>query len=190
MPKFKLITPPAVEPVLKDDLPKDQIRVSGTDEDDLIDSYIKAARRVAENHQNRALITQTWELYLDAFESDEILIEKSPVSGITSVKYFDTDNAEQTIDADDYELDSVSEPARLRPTSGNSWPSTYDKYNAVVIRFTAGYGTAGSDVPEETIDALLMMIAHFYENRGDEGHRALPRTVTDLLDMNRVFIHK
>lgn len=190
MPKFKLITAPAVEPVLKDDLPKDQIRVSGTDEDDLIDSYIKSARRIAEKTQNRALITQTWEMYLDAFNDEEILIEKCPVSGITSVKYFDTDNSEQTIDAGNYELDSVSEPARLRPTSGNSWPSTYDKYNAVTIRFTAGYGTAGSDVPEETIDAILMIVAHFYENRGDEGHRALPRTVNDLLELNRIFIHK
>lgn len=184
--KYKLKTAPSIEPLSFATLPTDQLRLNGTDEQSLVESYIKAARQIAEDRQNRVLISQTWELYMDSFKKTEILLDKTPVQSITSVKYYDDENALQTLDSSLYELDNVSEPARLRPVSGESWPSTYDKYNAVLIEFVAGYGDAADDVPESTRDAMLMIVANFYENRGDEGHRSLPPAVWSLLDMNRI----
>lgn len=190
MPVFKLITAPATEPLTFADLPSDQLRISGTDEQSLVNSYIKTARRIAEDRQNRALITQTWEMYLPDFYDYEIVIDKTPVQSIEFIKYYDEAGDLQTIDAANYELDTVSEPARLKPVYGQSWPSSvYDKFNPIIIRFVCGYGTA-SDVPEETKDAMLMIIAHLYENRGDEGHRVFPKAIYDLLDMNRIALFR
>jgi hypothetical protein len=49
---------------------------------------------------------------------------------------------------------------------GQSWPSaTLRPYNAICVTFIAGYGDAGSDVPGNFRQGLLLLIGHFYEHR-------------------------
>ena len=55
----------------------------------------------------------------------------------------------------------------------------------IEIAVTAGFGDAGSDVPEPVRQALLLLIAHWYEQREPVmlgGERAdIPGTVAGLL---------
>lgn len=60
--------PPAAEPVTLADA-KSFLRVDLPDDDPLISSLIVAARRAVETHLKQALVTQTWQLYLDSFPS-------------------------------------------------------------------------------------------------------------------------
>ena len=179
---FKLVTPPAEEPISLVEA-KLQLRVSGDDEDDFISSLISAAREHAEEYMNRSLITQTWDYYLDAFQN-QITIQKNPIASITSIKYFDSDNSEQTLDSSYYNTDLVSEPARIILAYGKDWPSVYYRPNAVVIRMITGYGVAAS-VLSQIKQGMYLYITYLYEHRGDESIRP-PRAIYDLWNNLRV----
>lgn len=175
---LKLITAPTAEPITVTEA-KAHLRVVGTDDDTLITALIVAARQSAEHITGRALMPQTWELALDEFpnvalwslrrvsdgqERMAIKLPKPPFSSITSVSYVDADGVTQTIASSGYQLDSHSEPARLMPAYGASWPSTRDQANAVLIRFAAGYANAAA-VPQEIKQWMLLRVGMLYENR-------------------------
>src|SRR5258706_6207580 len=64
----KLITPPAVEPFTLAEA-KLHCRIDIDDDNANVDKWIKAARTKVEKDTGRALLTQTWDLFLDAFYS-------------------------------------------------------------------------------------------------------------------------
>jgi uncharacterized phiE125 gp8 family phage protein len=175
---LRLITAPATEPVSLTEA-KLQCRVDGTDEDALLTLYIAAARSFVENCTGRALVSQTWEQVLDDF-SDAMILPKGPVQSITSIKYFDTSEVEQTLASDQYTLDNVSDPAWVVRPDDVTYPDVADGVNNVIIRFVAGY----SDLPGEIKAALLVLIASWFDNRSTA---VIPQAVHDLLSNHRSF---
>jgi uncharacterized phiE125 gp8 family phage protein len=175
---LRLITAAATKPVTTAEA-KAHLRVDGSDEDTLIDSYIAAATSFVENYTGRALISQTWELVLDDF-TDAIQIPKGPVQSITYVKYFDTAEAEQTLALDQYTLDNVSDPAWLVKPDDVNYPTVADGVNNVIIRFVAGYST----LPAEIKAAILLLIAAWFDNRSTGE---IADTVHALLSNHRSF---
>lgn len=161
---LKLIAGPIEEPITLDEA-KAHLRVDSdlTADDGLIGALIVAARQGAEHQTGRALMPQTWELALDCFES-EIRLPKPPFASVSSVKYLDVNGVLQTLDPSAYIADSYSEPSRLMPAYGTSWPSIRRQANAVLIRFDAGYANAGA-VPQQIKQWMLLQIGAMYENR-------------------------
>lgn len=159
---LKLITAPAVEPVLLADV-KAQLGIPTADtaHDDVITRRITEAREWAEIYTNRAFITQTVELALDAFPAAEIDLPRGPVTGITSVKYLDDSQMEQTLDAATYTLDDYGPQPWLLPAYGQDWPTTLDAANAVKIRYVCGYGGTGASVPGPIKEAILLTVGHW-----------------------------
>lgn len=160
---LKRITAPAAEPVTLAEA-KAQCRVEDTASDALITALIIAARELAEHETGRSLMTQTWELALDAFPAGEIDLIKVPAQSITSIKYFDGAAIEQTISGANYALDSYGIRHWAIPASGFSWPSTLDSANAVKVRFVAGYADAAS-VPQSVKHWILIHVAYWFANR-------------------------
>jgi uncharacterized phiE125 gp8 family phage protein len=175
---LRLITAPASYPVTNAEA-KAQARVDGNDENALIDTYIAAATAHVESVTGRAIISQVWEVVLDDF-SDAMMLPKGPVQSITSVKYFDTAEVEQTVSASDYVLDNVSDPAWVVKAEDATWPEVAEGVNNVIIRFVAGYST----VPPEIKAAILLAVAHFYDNRSTGN---IPEVVDRLLTNHRSF---
>jgi uncharacterized phiE125 gp8 family phage protein len=175
---LRLITPPTSYPVTLAEA-KSQARVDGGDSDNLIETYISAATAHVESVTGRAIMSQTWELVLDDF-SDAIMLPKGPVQSITSVTYYDTAEALQTLASDQYTLDNVSDPAWLVRPEDATYPEVADGVNNVIIRFVAGYST----VPPELKAAIMLLIAHFYDNRSTG---TFPETVNSLLTNHRSF---
>jgi len=181
---WKLVTAPAEEPLTTAEA-KTHLKVSGTDEDTLIGNLIVAARQHAERYLRRALVSQTWDYYVDDF-TDPILLQKSPVTEVSSIKYYDTDNVLQTLSDSYYEVDLVSEPCRINEAYGYTYPDVYyDKPNAVQIRVVCGY-TDSDAVPDLIKQGMYLFLTHLYEHRGDESIRP-PRAIYDLWDNYRVF---
>ncbi len=121
---------------------KNHLRVSGTDEDGTIAAILTAAWKYCEEVLlHRALLPQTWDLWLDEFpDEDYIEIPRPPLQSITSIKYYGTDDTEYTMTATDYFVDTKSEPGRVSLAYGKTWPSTVLRpINGVVVRFVAGY---------------------------------------------------
>lgn len=133
--------------------------------DTLITAQIVAAREYAEEHCSRALIEQTWELYLDAFPDEEIVLPRPPLLSVTTVLYLDTAGVQQTLAPADYKVDAISEPAEIVAAYGKSWPATRAERNAVVVTYKAGYGTTAAAVPQQIRQAILLLIGEMYERR-------------------------
>jgi uncharacterized phiE125 gp8 family phage protein len=184
-----VITPPTVPPVSLDET-KRHLRVEHGDDD----AYITSLILVVTGHIDgpagwlgRALVNQTLELRTDAFPCDEIALPYPPVVSLSSVKYTDADGVEQTVDVGDYVL--VGAPrGKIVLGYGEAWPSARWQHEAVRVRYVAGYGAAGSDVPAPIRHALLVSLTELYENRGDAGGSfTLPPAAERLLAPYRVI---
>ncbi len=158
-------TAPSTEAVSTADL-KSWMRVDASDEDTLIGNLAGAARNAFETETHRQLITATWKLRLTVFPAGEIVLPVSPLQSVTSITYVDNDDVTQTVSSDDYDVDTKSTPGRIRPSSGNDWPSDSRGHTEdVIITFVAGYGDASSDVPDGITAAVKLLAAHWFENR-------------------------
>jgi len=137
---------------------------ANTTTDPTLNMLITAARKVAEKITGRSLITQTLEQVFDKFDPDGMALDTMPVQSITSVKYIDEDGVEQTTSSADYVLDNDTIPSWLLRAYDVDWSDTRDVAQAVVIRFVAGYGAAGSDVPAEIRMWIAAQVAAAYDN--------------------------
>ena len=142
----------------------------------------------------RALITQTWLLYLDSFPDSgrAIQVPLSPLQSITSIAYVDTEGASQTWAASKYIVDNEAEPGLVTPAYNEVYPSTRDQLQAVTITYKAGYGLTAATVPERIRQRILIEIADLYEHRqtaviGVTGI-AIPRQPDDLIYSYRVGV--
>ena len=183
-----LVSAPAEEPVTVTEA-KAHLRVDDTNSDTLITSLIVAAREYAETFTRRALITQTWDWIADGFPGTIVLPLPRLVS-VTSITYIDSDGNSQTLAASTYTVDTDSEPGRIVPAFGKSWPVTRAVFNAVTVRFVAGYGAAAA-VPQTIKQAMLLLIGHWYDHREAVAHAQtvveVPMAVDTLLFAKRFW---
>lgn len=184
-----LTAEPTAEPVSLADV-KLHLRVDSTDEDALILALIAAARRQIEAETGRALLTQTWELWLDAWPAGDVLeIPLPPLASVSSIKYYDTADTEATLSAATYYVDAKSEPGRVALADGQAWPTTTLRpINGVCVTFVAGWTAQGS-IPTDLLAALKLLTAWLYENRGDgsaQSPERWPRAVEWLCSPHRV----
>ena len=186
MYSIKLIIPPISEPLTLAET-KRHLRVEEDfeDDDDLILSYIGAARSYFEEHDDRRLITQTWLVGLNSFRSPvtmpplvsspisfhsqtDIELPLRPLQVVNSIKYIDTDGDQITLDPSFYEVDAISFLPRIRPAFGETWPLTRCHMNAVEIECVFGYGDAVA-VPDTLFDGtnyFLTITANWTTNIG------------------------
>lgn len=142
---------------------KANLRVTSTDEDDRILALIGAAQTEYEDYTGRILLSSTQILYLDEFEDEKIYL-KAPLVSITSIQYYDANNALQTLAAAQYVKDPYAENPYVELAYSCTWPTTYDRPGAVIITYIAGYSSAAA-VPETVKNGLLLYIGHHFENR-------------------------
>lgn len=154
-----LVTPGA-EPVTVAEF-KQHARINRIDEDPLIEAFLRAAREYCETHTRRQLSPATWRMTLDRFPACEIRLPLPPLQSVTSITYVDGNGDVQTLAADRYEVDASSQPGRIHPAYGYSWPITREQLGSVNVTFVAGY----SDVPATITTAIKLLAAHYYENR-------------------------
>lgn len=161
-----LYAAPTVEPVSRE-MAKAHCRITWDEEDQFIDRLISSARDMCErlDSGHRQYTTATWDYNLCEFPGSIICLPRPPLQSVTSVKYYDTNNTQQTLSAASYHaVAPYQQPGRVELADGYSWPVTYERPDAVTIRFVAGYGAAAS-VPPVIVQAMLLLIGHWNENR-------------------------
>lgn len=143
---------------------KDFLKVDTTADDTLIDNLIKAATQSCEEYTNQyfmdTLVTQYSDNWMEFYR-----LYKSPVSALTHIKYYDSNDSLQTLAASNYILDNASKPARIGLAVDGELPTLADRINAVEVKYTVGYGTASTDVPDGIKQAVLLTIGNWYQNR-------------------------
>lgn len=183
---YELITPAAATTLLPVAELREHLRISGTDHDARLTTYIEAAVDYWRKLGQWAFLEETWRLTLDDFprNPDGIVLERAPLKSVTSVKYFDASNVQQTLTADiDYRVDARNIEGWLVPEV-NGWPDVYDRINAVEIEFVTGYGATPADVPASARLAIKSTAAWFFWN--PEGGD-LPGSLDDQMGEYRIF---
>ena len=168
----KIITPPAVEPITLEEA-KLHLRVDFDDDDALISRLIKTARESAESETSRTMVATTFELALDAWPGCPsgavgpwpiIKILNPPLLAVESITHLDHAGETQTLDPSTY-IVFEGDPALITTAFRQTWPSVPRHPGAIKVRYTAGYGTDPSDVPDCVKTWMLLTIGSLYENR-------------------------
>ena len=186
IPIVRQTVAPTTKAVTLDEV-KAHLRVDGTADDTKLTAFIAAATGYIDypGVLGKVMITQTWAVSVarPGFYN-MIKLPVGPAADIVSVKYYDTDNAEQTLTNTDFAITADEDWAFIKPNAGIVWPSTYCRDDAITITYTAGYGVA-ADVPDTLKTAMLMIIASWFEHRGDEAVR-IPQAATDLIGLHKI----
>jgi uncharacterized phiE125 gp8 family phage protein len=214
--KTELINAPATE-LLTVDEAKSHLNYSSNSKDDEIERMIKAFRQAIERYLKRALITQEWKVYYDCWH-DELkipfgnlkiveaveAIEADPdadppveavaaVNGSVVINYYDVYGQLQPLDEDIFFwVDNKIDPAKIVRKYEAIYPQLqYGRPNAIEISFTCGYGDSASDVPEDIIHALKVMLTDYFEHKGsivvEKGVAKIPDHITGLLHDYKLY---
>ncbi len=159
-----LITPPTDWPVTIGDL-RNHVRVAPDFFDD--DVYIGELRAQAveevESRTWRRLCSQTWDQTFNTFKA-RLYLPFPPLSS-ASIKYTDTDEAEQTVASSVYETGDDLGRGFVRLKYNQLWPSDVLGHpDSVVVRFVCGYGDA-VDVPARFKHAIRLLVGDAYNQR-------------------------
>lgn len=180
---------PGIEPVTLAEA-KAHLRVDGSAEDVLINSLILTSRLHIEAALGLALITQGWTLVLDAWPKQvSVTLPIRPVQMIDALRVLDADGVATNVPPSHFVLDGKGLPPRLVRTAP-VWPVPGRAAGGIEIDFTAGFGPLAADVPAPIRQALLMLIAHWYEHRDPieigSVEANIPASVSELLKPYRV----
>jgi uncharacterized phiE125 gp8 family phage protein len=187
--RYELATPPTGLPVSLTEV-KAWLKITHTSEDTLLTALLNSAISKAELFTNRVFLERTYKGYFSALDCScfevglFITLRRSPVQSVTSVKVYSNDVLE-TIDTEDYDLKIQDGFSRivfsLLEYSPDVMPFPYE------VVFVAGYGDA-ADVPAPIKLAIQMMVAYWYQNRGDCGAGdEIPGTAKAILREYRII---
>lgn len=194
----RVITPPA-EIVTLDEIRRHIVELPVEDHD-----YVKMLVQAATDWLDgpagwlgRALGVQTLEAAASGFcdHGWGICLPYPPCIDIVSVVYIGSDGTVHTVADDQYALAD----GRLGLADGATWPAVRSQFDAVRIRYRAGYGLAdaadppnyANNVPASVKVAICMLVAQWYRTREPVAIGAtvetLPFAVDALLSPLQLF---
>lgn len=156
------------EPVTVDEA-KAQCRVTNDAENALIASYIAAAREWVENYTGHILVQREMTEQRECF-GRFIEIRRWPVISVDEISYVDSEGDDQ--DFADFVARTGVFPARVYPEA--SWPSL-DTNGVASVTYTAGY--AAGDEPRALLQAMLLLIGHWFSIRGNVSLGQTPQEI-------------
>lgn len=163
-----------------------RIEQDDTSVDSLLATYIAGIVAEAEHSTGSAFINRPMRVTLDRFP-DAIRLA-APTASVESVKFFDTEGAEQTLDPRDYYVDLVTQPGYIVPAAGRGWPSTACGLNVVTVNFTAGHGADRASTPACVKLYILARLAQQWDPADREFKDTEPsRFIERLLDPMGVY---
>ena len=176
---------PAQEPVSLLEA-KNFMRLDSSQDDVLVSTLITAARIHIETTIGKVLVTESWSYFLDKWPKSKVIyFPLDPIQTIEEIRFHTTDDTFIVLSSDEYSTDFVSNHPRLL-FNGTKPAGSSQKLNQLEIRFLAGYGDTPEDVPADLKQALLMLAAHWFEQRDPiafgGSFAEVPRTIQALLN--------
>jgi uncharacterized phiE125 gp8 family phage protein len=138
------------------------IEAGWTADDNLLGGYVIAARELVEALAGDVVLTERDITEYHNQWGDFIPLYKQPIAADAevTVTYIDEGEAEQPYEGGILRLARV--PGRIYPAASSTWPALSPN-GGVTVTYPAGY--AAADVPQRYIQAILLLVAHFYRNR-------------------------
>jgi len=167
-----LVTAATAEPITLDEL-KEHLRLDTDHDDAYVNSCITAARHYIEGQTHHVIMQQTWSYTIDyhwpeRFGSRRIDFPTNPVTAQTSpstttITYVDTNGVSQTLAQTQYTVLGRRHGSYIVPAYEITWPEVRHVPDAITVQYQSGYATTA--VPQELHRAMLILAAHYYENR-------------------------
>lgn len=157
-----------------------------TVQDAVLESFLRAALSAVEGRTGKVLISRdfTWRIPEWRNRAGEEL-PVGPVTEILELALLDADEVATPVD-----------PLRYRLHRDTHFPMIYGRSaglpmppagGSIRVRFSGGFGPSWDDLPPDLAQAVMLLAAHFYENREATGLGAgcMPFGVTSLLQRYR-----
>lgn len=148
---------------------KKQLKLEATDtsEDDLLNSYLVSTIKAAEAYTRRVIDLSTWRSYLCGLYDVTLDVHPITISSIV-VKYFDVNDAEQTLSTSLYTVQNNGDNF-LRIKFDGALPSLSSIDEPVYIEYQAGY----TSYPEWAVAPILRRASDEYEIRTNQVNMTL-----------------
>lgn len=155
-------------------------------QDDLVEAYLRAAIATIEGRVGLVLIPRVFSWQLTEWRySDRQILPVRPVTSVTSINMYDRAGSSAVVDQSGYDFFPDALSPSIVSTAGSFPPVSTG--GSVEIIFEAGYGPDWSAVPSDLAQAVILLAAHFYENRSASAVPSgnLPMAVSALLERHR-----
>lgn len=184
---LKEVSPPNLNPVPIRELAA-QLRLAqgfsdDGSEDALLELYLRNATSVIETRTGGALITRDFTLQVACWDRHGFLhLPIGPVSALTTFRIVQSTGTTD-LTADHWVLEPGTRRQRISGPGGAALP-TLPQGAIAELTFSAGYGPSWNELPDDLRHAVLMMAAHFYENRDGEieADNGLPFGLSAILE--------
>lgn len=209
---FYVVTGPLFYPVSLEEVYR-QCRVitegspPTSDDDLLLTSLIASATDFVEKQIRRSLVRRTLCMTMPVFpfgrasskdsgigtnatEKNRVGLLMPPVSSISAVRYYDSDNALQELSASNYFLSKGEVPSLVFIKSFSA-PQVYERPDAVQVEYIAGYDPIGSppddqadfayNIPKSIKQALMLQVELLYNDHMEKEASAIERARDSLL---------
>jgi uncharacterized phiE125 gp8 family phage protein len=183
-----LLTAPAAEPLSLADA-KAFLRVEHGDDDAIITALISAARHHVEALTRLGLMTQTWRVVLDRWpDNGRIRRKLGPLRSVSAARIHNESGDTVALDDDRFVVDAA---AGTIAAPGWSLPIPGRATAGIELDIEIGFGDAPADVPQILLQAIRMLVAHWYENRGlvsiGQSIAMMPPSVNAMIASHRVL---
>ena len=162
-PAYRLLTPPAAEPVTLAQA-KAFLRIDYTQEDALIELAITAARQAAEHYLRLVLVPQEWELTQPLGDDRKLRLWIGPLRELGNIQILDEAGTGTDLSSEQYQISTDGYQVCLRDRRAGMV--------ALRLRYTAGLYAAAEQIPALLVQGMLHHVAVMMDQR--DGSVALP----------------
>lgn len=152
-------------------------------EDALLEALLRAAIAAIEGRTGKVLLTRSFVWQVLAWRDGERQpLPVAPVNTVTAVRIIDRLGAETLLDTGTYRLERDTHRPRVA-ADGLALP-VIPMGGSAEIAFDAGFGAAWDAVPADLAQAVMLLAAHYYENRSEAAlaEGGMPFGVLALLE--------
>lgn len=181
-----LLAGPTVEPLTLAEA-KTYLRVDHDAEDALIASLVTAARATVEALTRRVLIDQSWRLVRDAWPASGLIaVPVNPLREILAAHLIGAAGGDVELPLAAFVADTARLPGVIRVERG-AVPAPARPIAGIALDVIAGHGPGPDHVPSPLVEAVRVVLAHFYEHRDVPGPgAAFPARLDALVAPYRV----
>lgn len=181
---------PTIEPVSIAEV-KAFAKLEYDEEDSLLEGFIKSARIASEEYTGKTFISQTILMLMDFWPGTVVELPRPPLISVTKVATLDESGTETEYSSDNYYVLTSSNPGKLVLKQSVSEPiNTERDYGGFLIRYKAGYGSGGEDVPSYIREGIKIWTAIIQATRVMDPKNPPPeaRIFLDIARTVRVMI--